>query len=345
MTKFKYNKELSKIIDFYRLIEFSNELNDEYTGIYEKLKDSGYVSVVAEFYETHKELCEKNYIMTYAGLNPFALSNLFEIDEFKDLRTIEGARDIILEKSETELRKIFIRRLVEVDEVDEYLENPLKIFDVISSFSEDDMIRGRLSSAISKPKEAVREYLDFLFLFREDFEKVYNENAKKIDKKAKEYEKILNEKGVGVVYDFFKDFFDVGLAYLEKYDKVDLYVSLFAPIGVGFDNKYNFLILGIYADKNAGLKHELKEGIKVKIFKNLGDATRFKIFNEIGRGVNTNKDLAEACGVKKPTISYHMTQLISAGMISLDEDGRYMINKENIIGVLDGFIYEVERMR
>lgn len=79
----------------------------------------------------------------------------------------------------------------------------------------------------------------------------------------------------------------------------------------------------------------------VFFFKNLGDATRFQILELIGKGLGTNKELAEALSLTTATVSYHLNYLFNANMIlKTDKDGKSVlaVNKRSIKKTLDVFL-------
>ncbi len=350
MKRFTFNKEISKIIDFYRLPDFGPMPDFKKDGVYKRLKKNKYIAMIDKFYKSHKAFEEKNVEMIYGGLRPFSIFNLLSYEEFIALKTIENVRLKLLKKSEDELRISIVRSLIkEDDDPNQYISDASKLFSLIDSSLEDDFIKWKFTKAINKPIDSLREYLDYLFIFKKDFEKIYGKEEKQLCKKAREYEKLLNAEGLSALNKMAGGRFESAFKHLEKCDDITFAVSMFAPIGLGFDTESNALIIGIRFDVFMDIQSEIDEeytNSKVRMFKNLGDNTRFKIFMAIGRGIATNTELAKECGVSKPTVSYHLNNMMFDEMVIISEDLKYYeVNKEKVIESLKSFIKEVEEMK
>ncbi len=350
MKKFKFNKEVSKIIDFYRLPDFAPLPDFNKDGLYKKLRKNKYISMVNAFYKSHKEFKERNYEMVYGGLRPFSIFNILTYEEMISLTTIDAVKEKFLEKKEADIKLAIVRSLIEEnDDANKYVDDYNKIFSLIDERVEDDFIKWKFTKAINKPMEALNEYLDYLFLFQKDFEKLYKKEQKALMQKAIEYEELLNKEGITALNKMSGGRFNSAFKHLEEYDNILFAVSLFAPLGIGFDTDSSMLIIGIRFDIFMDLQSEIEQeyqNSKVRMFKNLGDHTRFNIFSAIGRGINTNTALAKECGVSKPTVTYHLNNMMFDEMVIISEDLKhYEVNKQTVIAMLESFIKEVEKMK
>ncbi len=345
MKKFVFDKELSKCIDFYSIgkVVLDNNSMDK------KLIELGYLKAYLDLYNRDKNFLEKLELMNYDELSPLSFYRFLEIEELKENNDIDKIREVLLNKNELEIRKAIISAIVNDEkEVEEYINNPLSIFDLIEDCKVNDITKGRLTRAISKPKEAMKEYLDILFSFRDDFEEIYSKYEDELIDKAQEYEKILNKKGLAYIKEKMKDFLNAEFEYLNKYREVNLFVSMFMQLGIKIDYGINFILLGKDFDKMLEIIHQInktEEINKTLIFKNLGDETRFKIFSLIANGITKNKELAQKCNVTKPTITYHINQMIVADMIKVDEKYKYSIKKDVVINFLKNYINELENIK
>ncbi len=350
MKKFTFNREISKIIDFYRLADFAPKPGVIKDNLYKRLKKNRYISAINKFYKSRDDFAEKNYEMIYGGLRPFTIFNILSYDELISLKTIEDVRDKYLEKSEDEIKLAIVRSLIGEDgNPKEYLDDSNKLFSLIDKNVEDDFIKWKFTKAINKPLDSLKEYLDYLFLFKKDFEKFYKKEEKNLIKKADEYEELLNKEGLSALNKMSGGRFKSAFKHLEKYEDIVFAVSIFAPLGVGFDTESSALIIGVSFDTYMNIQSAMEEeylNSKVRVFKNLGDNTRFKIFTAIGRGINTNTELSKECGVSKPTVTYHLNSMMFDEMVVMSEDLKYYsVNKEKVIGMLESFIKEVEEMK
>ncbi len=350
MQKFIFNEELSKIVDFYRLPDFGPIKDANYDSVYKKVKQNKYMSLVAKFYEDHKEFKEKNYEMIYGGLRPFTIFNILTYEEILDAKTIDEVKAKMLSKSEEELRRSIVSGILgENDNAAEYLDDAIKLFLLLDDNIKDDRIKGKFAKAIAKPYDALNEYLDYLFTFKNDFEKAYKNHLKDINKKSIKYGQELNEEGLLLLNRMGDNKLEPVLKHLKQYDTIFFAVSIFAPLGLGVDTESSLLILGIEFDRFLELRNLNKEEVindQINLFKNLGDSTRFKIFCAIGKGIRTNAELAKECGVTKPTVSYHLNNMMFDGMIEFLDDVRYYsVDKKRVIDILSSFIAEVEMMQ
>ncbi len=324
--KVHFNKNTSKILDFYGAIQHLSCLNDMDTELYQKIKKMGYLDNIINFYNTHRDIKEKSYLITYDNINPFNYKNLVTLEQLLSFTTIDDFKECALQKSEEQLRQLIIKSLTTEKNINEYLNNPFKVFNLVENCGKNSEIKSRLSNALANPKKALIEYFDYLYLFKDDFEKIYSKNQDYINERAEYYIEKLEHQGIDYLYLNIGDIFKMNLNYLNKYSQIELVISMFAPIGLGYEFTSNLIIIGTEHDIIKNLESELRNEIKVSIFKNLGDSTRFKIFTAIGQGIDNNKDLAEHVHVSKPTISYHLSNLVNTGMVTVDANSKYTIN-------------------
>jgi len=70
----------------------------------------------------------------------------------------------------------------------------------------------------------------------------------------------------------------------------------------------------------------------IKIMKALADGTRLQLFKEIAtRKRMTCTEVGELSHLAQPTVSHHLKQLVDAGLLNAEKDGRFVslsVNKE-----------------
>ena len=77
---------------------------------------------------------------------------------------------------------------------------------------------------------------------------------------------------------------------------------------------------------------------RVKVFKALGDKTRYDTIRLIASGVSSIKDIANKLDVSSATISYHINEFLTSSIISLnrkkDKKSIYDVDYQKLEDVL-----------
>jgi DNA-binding transcriptional ArsR family regulator len=66
--------------------------------------------------------------------------------------------------------------------------------------------------------------------------------------------------------------------------------------------------------------HENKMIQRVKIFKSLGDQTRYETLRLLAQGITSIKDIASQLNVSSATISYHINEFLTSGVVIISRD-------------------------
>lgn len=69
-----------------------------------------------------------------------------------------------------------------------------------------------------------------------------------------------------------------------------------------------------------------------QVFKALGDPSRVRLLSLVATGEGGEAclcDLTEAVGLSQPTVSHHMKQLVSAGLVTREQRGRWAYYRVN----------------
>ncbi len=344
MQKYYFNKNLSKIYDFYSFVGCSRTEEFYSSDLNKKLNEIGYHLVIEDFYSKHAGLDKKLKTFIYGNVVPFYIFRLMDYDEFAICNTIDEVRDKLLAMSDDKLRERIVSILVHDEETAEYIANPIKMFELIEKVSDDDEVRGRFTRVLAQPGEVLREYLNLLYTVKEDFEAIYDAEKDLLMERGKFYEEELNREGLEAMRRYIRGMFEVPFADLDSYDRIDFALSLFAPAGFSYSPGTSMLIFGIYFDLAFGLKKEIRQEARAALLKNLGEPTRLKVLQAIGAGINTNKELAAHCQLTKATISYHISQLANATMIAVEDNSKLSVAKSFIIRELEELIAEIKDM-
>jgi ArsR family transcriptional regulator len=68
----------------------------------------------------------------------------------------------------------------------------------------------------------------------------------------------------------------------------------------------------------------------IKVMKALADGTRLQLFKEIAnRKHMTCTEVGELSHLAQPTVSHHLKQLVDAGLLNAEKDGRFVILSVN----------------
>lgn len=101
---------------------------------------------------------------------------------------------------------------------------------------------------------------------------------------------------------------------------------------------------GCCAPVTAGVMDSEDAERLARMFKALGDPTRVRLLSMIAARSGTEAcvcDLTDPVGLSQPTVSYHMKQLVDAGLVTRDQRGKwayYALAPETLAmlsGVLD----------
>jgi DNA-binding transcriptional ArsR family regulator len=98
-------------------------------------------------------------------------------------------------------------------------------------------------------------------------------------------------------------------------------------ISISGEGRYNYIAWGLRMEEAFKRIKEINENKiseRLKIFKNLGDRTRYEVVRLIASGVTFTKEIAKALGVTSATISYHINNLLQSKIIKIDRtENRY----------------------
>lgn len=153
---------------------------------------------------------------------------------------------------------------------------------------------------------------------KEDLDKNINNNEKALSFIKKSTRNILN-------YDTFQEIY--------------VTVNYFQGYGISFsmENDVLYIFLGAYYEKALkmlGGEEEDRLQANLMVYKNLCDKNRFEILKLLTEN-NTyyQGEIAEILGITNATVSYHMSFLIGANLVTLDKQNKkafYILNKKTL---------------
>lgn len=120
------------------------------------------------------------------------------------------------------------------------------------------------------------------------------------------------------------------LSYFHPF-QISLHISTPVPILTWGNAIEHFLAYQQKLKENALNDH-------VRLFKNLGDKTRFQVAHLVSQGTTATKAIADALGVTPATVSYHLNHLVNAKILKLETiDGKiqYRLNGASLLDTFE----------
>jgi len=349
--KVNFNKAVSKIFDhlmfprlYYSLKDdissidesLSHVIKDEYFKLYEsmRLHLSPYKEAITKLY--HKDI-HSNYDFINILLKAYPIYAYQNVETyFEDLLNVNPKV----------FKQNMIKALLTIDDTDE--ENAsgfdeTNATEFINELKIDAADKWKLFMLIQNPDNQLHEFIALMNQIKPLFDSQYVLYEKIIENTGHDLATKLSvntneafEKATyhTIAYDFDGNHFEGGV-----------YVSFTMPYTLRFiDTKICQIIWGVdmaYAFKKM---HEINENQltqRVKIFKALGDRTRYETLKLIASGYHSIKDIAKELNVSSATISYHINEFLTSGILIMNRKKKqkfsYKIDYERLNDVLENF--------
>ena len=175
-------------------------------------------------------------------------------------------------------------------------------------------------------------------------EPFFNNYYKKMEARIEEVGNDLSERLSGNTEEVFKKLTFDSIKYdFNNYDSCSFYVSAVFPYTLRFVDSDNCRIVwGYEMEYGFARIHEIYEdrtNQRVKIFKSLGDKTRYETLKLIAKGESSIKNIADALDVSSATISYHINEFLTSGIVYLNRDSNkkfdYRVDYEKLNEVIN----------
>lgn len=329
-------------VDFEKTIEEEPELesviDEDHKQLIEHIKTSlepyrkkitfYYLDDTFSKYDFVQLLIQAFPIESYSGVNDYVehLSN-----QKDDVIRHELVRAILKEERDDD---------VEDDAVTEALEENGMEF--VHKLSADAGFKWSLLVILEHPKKYLDEFVDLLLDIYPVFVELYESYEDDVVSTGKKLEETLNANPEEEIKRLTMGRIDHTII---QGRKARLYVSaIFAYVlRVRDVNDVPIFIWGRRMEAAFDKIYRLNEdklNLRVKLFKALGDKTRYEVLRSISQGTSSLKDIAQDLGVSSATISYHTNEFIKVGAIRLDKGQRklgYKIDYDLLESVIDGF--------
>lgn len=362
--KFQFDQQRSKLFDLLRLPVSVDELLDR-AGEYDFQKQlADYTQELERFAQRHQRWFEQRQMEAYGEFNPFEPINLMASFDLKSVCEWSQLVDLLERSSEADLRSCYVRRLVQSDWLNDpnqqgeewmiHLTDAEHWMNLIEETKMTDQLKWRYYQLLKQPKAGANRYLAWLDQIRPAFDAMWQQNQEAIEQIGHNWQLILNREGIRYFEPNYQDFISTEvLTESLGVGPVVLLCSLSSPFSLmAFEaNGLSIICFGRYwqeATEQFGRFKKEKQDSRVFFFKNLGDPTRYAIFKAIWQGVQTNKELAKSLNITSATVSYHLNQLVLAGILMIDEEaGRfgYKVNQPEMIKQLAGFLEEIRQTK
>ncbi|MFO7968894.1 MAG: ArsR/SmtB family transcription factor [Bacillota bacterium] len=350
--KFKFDEKSSRIYDFilFPSAYFIKDIMEkENSGLELELLREDYLLFSNEI--KHDLEPYKNEILKFYS------KDLYSDFEFVDFLTraypVMGYEDeqdylsFISELPEEEFNKKIIHTILTYDDEDDESSedndnityNTGDTIKIINDLKIDSNYKWNLLMMIQNPKNYFNEYRHFLNQLTNLFNQSYNKHQEKIKKVGDELVKKLKDNP----NKSFKEltYNSIDYDFIEE-EPCIIFVSAIFPYTLRLisDKNQCKFIWGMYMEESFSLMNKLYEdrlAQRVKIFKAFGDKTRYETIKLIASGVSSVKEIAKELDVSSATISYHINEFLTSGIISLNKKNRksgYKIDYERLNEVI-----------
>lgn len=345
--KFNFNKDVSRIFDyllFPRLFFFNKEyeetdndetkelIHEEYKEMVEHLIDklNPYEDKIKLFYQ-------KSVYSSYDYCN--ILIHAYPVENYKDEH--KYLADIVSDDDEVFKNKI-IKALVtmeEDDDIDKVFDES-NATDYINSLKIDSANKWNLFLMVQNPKKHLNDFITLLKnvegLFYDTYKKFENDVVDVGEDVAKRISKNTNKS--------FKEITQNLINYeFNGEESCNLYVSAIFPYSLSLRGDC-VIVWGLKSEYSFKKVSEINENQltqRVKVFKALGDKTRYEVLKMIASGFTSIKKIADNLDVSSATISYHINEFLTSGIVYINRDkdkkAGYKIDYNKISEVIENF--------
>jgi len=349
--KFKiYDKE-SKIYDllqFPRILYAVNNIgkfNDDPESTMEEMNNEAYVNItkrISEKLEPYKEEIDAFYANEFFSSYDYFML-LTDQYSFFGYDTIDSYLDYLMTIPNEKMKLDFIYALISADLDEKEPEEVIceKAKNMVASQGEltrfvkelptDSSYKWNILMMLEDPNKTLKRFYTLIKQLEPIFENYYQESIEQIAA----CKQTLNE--------IFKDetldrFLDVTQNMVSKeifYEENKFLISFtFAYTFLTRETRYgNFFIWGTEMEegfKRLSKRYEDKIMKTTKVFKLLGDKTRYEVLKLIASGISSTKVIATQLGVTSATISYHINSFVTNNVIkpSTSKKFKYTVNFE-----------------
>jgi len=235
--------------------------------------------------------------------------------------------DNLKEKDEQTLRDELIKSLMSIENDD--FEKPKDVsmseseaLSFINDLKIDSSNKWNLLMMIQSPKGYLNDYIKLL----KNVEPYFNQLYQQYEDKVEEVGETISNQLSGKTNEHFKKITYNLINYeFNGNDLCEFYVSAIFQYTLRFiENEDDVcrIVWGLESEASFKAVHEINENKliqRVKVFKALGDQTRYGTLKLIASGISSIKEIATKMDVSSATISYHINEFLTTGIIILNK--------------------------
>lgn len=215
---------------------------------------------------------------------------------------------------------------------DGLLKNPQELISFIDMLQMEGDLKWELCNFINNPKSYYNEFANIIEKFLLHYEKLIAKHEHKMKEFSDYLEKKIEKVGVEYLKEATGDHLD-----LDKYDKISICTSFINPVTCSsyMGDTEIHLYLGIeYEEVRKKCLGENELEISLNIVKTLCDPIKFQILKCMKDKDVFGKEICEATGLSKASLSYHIEYLMSMNLIRFSKQGTkvYYSLKKEVIG-------------
>ncbi|MFA5561473.1 MAG: winged helix-turn-helix domain-containing protein [Eubacteriales bacterium] len=220
-------------------------------------------------------------------------------------------------------------------------ENKGELLAVIKELPTEAASKWNLFLIVEEPVKYMKMYVELMRSMLPIFAEVYEPFEREVSRYGRYLEAFLNQNGAKGLEELTCSILDANII---SHEKNRLFISAMHQFAISIldAGPSPFIAWGLRVEegfKRTKEENENKVNERVRVFKNLGDKTRYDVLRLIASGVSSMKEIALATGVSGATISYHVNNLLQAKIVKLDRTDnkyRYTVDHQFIEKLLDG---------
>jgi DNA-binding transcriptional ArsR family regulator len=343
--KFKFNPNVSRIYDyllFPRVYYFQDEKDEE--DLLEEVIDDQYLAFVEEMNEVLApfateidQFYQKGVYAQYEFCN--ILLHAFKI---YDYQSEHQYLNDLMQMDEVVFRDEIIKSLLSMEtELKEAELNQSNAIKYINALKIDPANKWNLLMMVQNPKDHLQNFINLLHKIQPYFDQYYQKTLPVMMSTGERLSKMLASKNTNEVFrKITKNSIDYDFS---GFDECLIYISSVFPYTLRFFSSDDCrFVWGMYMEKSFEKIQELHENKmiqRVKIFKSLGDQTRYETLRLLAQGITSIKDIANQLDVSSATISYHINEFLTSGVIIISREKNkkagYIVDHHRIEEVIE----------
>jgi len=346
--KFKFNEDVSRIYDyllFPRIYFYQKEYDESKNDELKDVIHDSYLEFAQNFNEKlkpyEKEIKQFYQQDIYSNYDyPNILIDAFPVDDYTDEH--QYLEDIQSTDDDTFKDKL-IKALVTMDDDDDedIVYDKMNATDYINNLKIDSANKWNLFLMVQNPKQFLAEFINFLKLIEPMFYQTYKNYIDQVKEVGLDVSKRLSK---NTVESFKKITYNlINYEFNGSEEVCNFYVSAIFPYSLRLKGDCT-IVWGLKSEFSFKKVTEINENQltqRVKVFKALGDKTRYEVLKMIANGVSSVKNIAESLDVSSATISYHINEFLTTGIVYINRNKEkkagYKIDFKILESVIDSF--------